>query len=237
MELAVLGSLQLDIEFVWRFLSIIAIDLILAGDNAVIIAMAVRSLPQNKRKRVIYLGAGAAVILRVVLTFLVSQLLLVSFLKLVGGIVIFWIAVKLFMAGIPDDHSTREASGVAQAVKMIVIADVTMSIDNMLAVGAASGGSLFLLIFGLGFSIPFIVFTSSLLTLLMDKYPVIIYGGAAILGKVGGEMIITDPYIVSTFNPTSIVQYAVEVGSAAGVIAAGKFFMNWTLGPEKNMRT
>lgn len=229
-----LGSLSLDMDFLWRFVSIIVIDLILAGDNAVVIAMAVRSLPLAQRKKVIFLGAGAAVALRVVLTFLVSQLLLITFLKLVGGILIFWIAVKLFMAGIPEDEDSREATSVVQAIKIIVIADITMSIDNMLAVGAASGGSIFLLIFGLGFSIPFIVFTSSLLTMLMDKYPIIIYAGAAVLGKVGGEMIITDPFVVTTFSPSKGLEYAVMIGSALAVIGAGKLLVKWNLRSERN---
>ncbi len=226
---------EINLDWISRFFSIILIDLILAGDNAVIIAMAVRSLPANQRKKVIFLGAGAAVALRVMLTFVVAQLLLITFLKLAGGLVIFWIAVKLFVGGMPEDHSSREAVSVLQAVKLIMIADITMSIDNMLAVAAASGGSLFLLMFGLGLSIPFIVFTSNLLASLMDKYPIIIYGGAALLGKVGAEMIITDPYIVSTFNPPSTIEYAVQIVGAAGVIVAGRLFVKWTRREEKRM--
>jgi YjbE family integral membrane protein len=113
--------------------------------------------------------------LRVVATFFVAQLLQINYLKIIGGLLILWIAVKLFVEGAPEDNVEREAATIAQAVKIIVIADITMSIDNMLAVGGASHGNLFLLIFGLGLSVPLVVFTSNLLSILMDKYPIIIY--------------------------------------------------------------
>jgi YjbE family integral membrane protein len=227
MDLGIFGSVGLDVDFLWRLLSIVLIDLILAGDNAVIIAMAVRSLPSEQRKKGILFGAAAAVLLRVALTFVVSQLLQVSYVKLVGGVLILWIAVKLFMEGLPEEGTEKEATTIAQAIKIIVIADITMSLDNMLAVGAASGGSLFLLLFGLGLSIPFIVFTSNLLSRLMDKYPIIIYAGAAVLGKVGAEMIITDPVVVSAFAPSKLFQYGMEGIFAVGVIVVGKLWMRW----------
>jgi YjbE family integral membrane protein len=195
-DLGIFGSISFDLKFLSSLFSIVIIDLILAGDNAVVIAMAVRSLPHDQRKRGILFGAGAAVLLRVILTFFVAQLLNISYVKLVGGILILWIAVKLFVEGAPEEKQERHATTIWQAIKIIVIADITMSLDNMLAVGGASHGNMFLLLFGLGLSIPFIVFTSNLLSMLMDKYPVIIYIGAAILGKVGGEMIITDPFTV-----------------------------------------
>ncbi|NCO59214.1 TerC family protein, partial [bacterium] len=188
------GSIEFNLSFLSSLLSIVLIDLILAGDNAVVIAMAVRSLPKDKRFKGIIFGSAAAVILRVIVTFLAAQLLLINFIKLGGGAVILWIAVKLFVEGAPEDKAGREAATLAQAIKIIVIADITMAVDNMLAVAGASHGNIFLLLFGLGLSIPFVVFTSNLLSMLMDKYPIIIYIGAAILGKVGGEMMITDPF-------------------------------------------
>ncbi|HCZ10784.1 MAG TPA: tellurium resistance protein TerC [Nitrospiraceae bacterium] len=225
MDLGIFGSIGFDLHFLSALLSIVLIDLILAGDNAVVIAMAVRSLPSEQRKKGIFYGAGAAVLLRVVATFFVSQLLMISFIKLVGGIVILWVAVKLFIEGSPEENIEREVASIAQAVKIIVIADISMSIDNMLAVGGASHGNMFLLLFGLGLSIPFVVLTSNLLSMLMDKYPVIIYIGAAVLGKVGGEMIITDPFIVNILKPGKPLIYSVEVLFAAGVIIAGKLRM------------
>jgi YjbE family integral membrane protein len=241
-DVGTFGTISLDWNFLSSLFSIILIDLILAGDNAVVIAMAVRSLSQDKRKKGILFGAGAAVVLRVVATFFVSQLLNISYVKLIGGILILWIAVKLFVEGAPEDDQERRAATIWQAVKVIVIADITMSLDNMLAVGGASHGNVFLLLFGLALSIPFVVFTSNLLSLLMDKYPVIIYVGAAILGKVGGEMIITDPFIMQFLPaalttpdqaaPVKTLQYGVEVLFAAGVIVAGKLWMRWTLRKE-----
>lgn len=229
MDLGILGKITFDLNFLSALFSIVIIDLILAGDNAVVIAMAVRSLPHEQRKKGIFFGAGAAVLLRVIATFFVAQLLQVSFIKLVGGILITWIAVKLFMEGVPEDKMDKGATTIAQAIKIIVIADITMATDNMLAVGGASHGNLFLLLFGLGLSIPFVVFTSNLLSMLMDKYPTIIYIGAAVLGKVGGEMIITDPFIVNILKPGKLLIYSVEAVFAFGVIAAGKLWMKWQI--------
>lgn len=229
MDLGIFGQITFDMQFLSALISIVIIDLILAGDNAVVIAMAVRSLPAEQRKKGILYGAGAAVLLRVIATFFVSQLLTISFVKLVGGVLITWIAVKLFMEGVPEENIKKEATTIAQAVKVIVIADITMAVDNMLAVGGASHGNLFLLIFGLGLSIPFVVFTSNLLSMLMDRYPIIIYIGAAILGKVGGEMIITDPITASILNPDKTVIYITEAVFAIGVIVVGKLWMKWKI--------
>ena len=227
------GTFSLDWAFLSALLSIVLIDLFLAGDNAVVIAMAVRSLPKEQRQRGIIFGAGAAVLLRVILTFFVAQLLKVSYVKLLGGVLILWIAVKLFIEGAPEDGHERQAVTIWQAIKIIVIADITMSLDNMLAVGGASNGNLFLLLFGLGLSIPFIVFTSNLLSMLMDRYPAIIYAGAAILGKVGGGMIMTDPLTARFIGPGRTAMYLVEALCAAGVIIAGKLWMRRTIDREE----
>src|SRR5512139_1445413 len=216
-----------DLDFLSALFSIVLIDLILAGDNAVVIAMAVRSLPHDQRRKGIIFGAGAAVLLRVVITFFVAQLLNISYVKLVGGILILWIAVKLFVEGAPEDGHERKAATIWQAIKVIVIADITMSLDNMLAVGGASHGNVFLLLFGLGLSIPFIVFTSNLLSMLMDKYPIIIYIGAGILGKVGGEMISTDPVVFNFLQPSTLTIYCIEAAFAIAVIAIGRLLLVW----------
>lgn len=219
------SGISLDLQFLSALFSIVIIDLILAGDNAVVIAMAVRSLPHEQRRKGIMFGSIAAVLLRVLITFFVAQLLRLSFIKLVGGILITWIGVKLFIDGVPEEKVEKKAATLGQAVRVIVVADITMALDNMLAVGGASHGNLFLLLFGLGLSIPFVVFTSNLLSMLMDKYPVVIYIGAAVLGKVGGEMIITDPFISDLLRPDKAFVYAVEGVFAAGIIIAGKAYM------------
>jgi YjbE family integral membrane protein len=218
------------IAFTWNFLiavlSIILIDLVLAGDNAVVIAMAVRNLPSKQRLWGIALGAGAAVIVRVIATFLVAQLLNIQFIKLAGGAVIIWIAVKLLSEGTDEECRERECGSIWQAVWIIVVADMSMGIDNMLAVGAASHGNLFLLLFGLVLSIPFVVFMSNILSLLMNKYPVILWLGAGILGKVGGEMMITDPWVYGMLTPPKWVEYAVMIFFIAFVCILSKWIAN-----------
>ena len=215
------------IAFTWQFLvavmSIILIDLVLAGDNAVVIAMAVRNLPGRQRMWGIALGAGAAVVVRVAATFLVAQLLNIQFIKLVGGAVIIWIAVKLLSEGTEEECTDKECGNIWEAVWIIIVADMSMGIDNMLAVGAASHGNLFLLLFGLLLSIPFVVFMSNILSKLMNKYPIILWLGAGILGKVGGEMMITDPWVRGLLNPPKWVEFAVMVFFVAFVCLLSKW--------------
>ena len=225
MEFGILASGQSIASFIYDLAGIIIINLILAGDNAVVIAMAVRSIPLGQRRQGLVYGAGAAVLLRVALTFFVSRLLEIEFIKLCGGILIIWIAVKLFIEGSPDKGPEMQTTTLRQAIKILLIADITMSLDNMLAVAAAAHGSLFLLVFGLGLSIPFVIFTSGLLATLMDKYPIIVAIGAAILGRVGGEMMITDPIIMNYFSPGLTVQYAVQGVFTIGVVIAGKLWV------------
>jgi YjbE family integral membrane protein len=209
-------------QFFEGLASIVLIDLLLAGDNAVVIAMAVRSLPKEMRRKGILIGAGAAVLLRVFVTFFVARLLNLSYVKLAGGMLIMWIAIKLFIEDKEAAELHVEAATLWHAVRLIVIADITMSLDNMLAVGGASNGSLVLLIFGLGLSIPFIVLASGLLELLMERYPIIIVVGAALLGKVGGQMMITDPAVAGLFHPSRPVAYLFEATCALGVVVIGK---------------
>lgn len=216
-----LGALDLHAGF-WAGLgSIVVIDLILAGDNAVVIAMAVRNLPAAQRRKGILLGAGAAVLLRVAVTFFVAQLLSLPFVKLVGGLLIVWVALKLFGGEDDGRRSERKAGSVWEAVKLIVVADITMSVDNMLAVGGASHGNLFLLLFGLGLSIPFIVFASEMLSQLMGRFPIILYAGAAVLGRVSAEMVLTDPFVVSGLGSSHTLLYAGEAAMAAAIVAYG----------------
>ena len=224
-DLGFLGTIEFTWQFFGGFLSIVLIDLVLAGDNAVIIAMAVRNLPPDQRRKGIIVGAGAAVVLRVILTFMIAMLLNTPLIKLGGGLLIFWIAVKLFVEGCPEDECKKECKTIWQAMWTIMVADIVMSLDNMLAVGGASHGNLFLILFGLGLSIPFVVFTSSLLSKLMDRYPIIIYLGAAVLGKVSAEMIFTDPWVAGWLGLGHYTIWALEAIFAAGVIVIGKVWM------------
>ena len=217
----IIGTLNGGMEWVWAVLSIVLIDVVLAGDNAVVIALAVRTLPAKQRLMGIILGSGVAVVLRVGLTFIAAQLLAMNYIKLAGGALILWIAVKLLVENTGEKAHGEAAGGLWQAVWLILVADITMSIDNVLAVAGASKGSFPLLMFGLGLSIPLVVFTSNLLAKLMDRYPVIIYVGAAILGKVGGDMIMTDRLTEETFHPPPWLIHTVEGFLALGVILAG----------------
>jgi YjbE family integral membrane protein len=217
---AIVSTADLHTPWDWflAILSIVLIDIVLAGDNAVVIALAVRTLPLKQRLMGITLGSGVAVALRVGLTFVAAQLLAINYIKLIGGLLILWIAVKLLLDNTGDKPQGKEAGGLWQAVWLILVADITMSIDNVLAVAGASKGSFALLLFGLGLSIPLVVFTSNLLARLMDRYPVIIYLGAALLGKVGGDLIMTDRLIVDNFQPAPWLVHAVQGMLAIGVI-------------------
>jgi len=228
LDLGTVFHIEWNITFFLAMLNIVFIDLILSGDNAVLIAMAVRGLPKDQRKKGILIGTGAAVSLRVTLTFMVAFLLVLPIIKLVGGMLILWIATKLFMESEPEEDD-RRVTTLGQAIKVIMIADVTMSLDNVLAVAGAAQESLFLLLFGLALSIPLVIFTSNLLSTLMDKYPVILLLGAAILGRVGGDMIMTDPLIEKWLHPTKIAEYGVQILCAVGVIVAGKLWMKWKI--------
>lgn len=219
--LAAVGTngLHTTMDWVWASLQIVLIDIVLAGDNAVVIALAVRTLPAKQRFYGTLFGAGAAVVLRVGLTFVASQLLALNYVKLIGGALILWIAVKLLLENTGDrEEGGTPAAHLWHAVWMILVADVTMSLDNVLAVAGASKGSFGLLMFGLGLSIPLVVFTSNLLARLMDRYPVIIYVGAAVLGKVGGGMLLTDPLVFNSLKPEAWLVHAAEGLFAIGVI-------------------
>lgn len=221
--------MEFSVDFVVAFLSIFLIDLILAGDNAVVIALAVRNLPPRQKTTGMIFGAGGAVVLRVILTFFIAQLLTISFLKFIGGVLIIWIAVKLFAERPQEDNFHKETKTLKQAITTIMIADFVMSTDNVLAIAGASGGNFFLILFGLVLSIPFVVFTSSILSRLMEKYPVILYIGVAVLGRVAGEMMITDPYIDKLLDPSKGTEYFVQAIFAVGVIAIGILRDKWKI--------
>jgi YjbE family integral membrane protein len=173
-------------------LKIIGVNLILSGDNAVVIALAARSLPQRQQKAAVLWGSGAAVLMRIVLTIFAVALLTLPWLKLVGSLLLFWIGIKLL---VPEEESEDidAASNLWSAVKTILIADLVMSIDNVIAVAAAAQGSMTLLVLGLAISIPLVIFGSQLLLHLMERWPVIITIGGGLLGFVAGEMLVTDP--------------------------------------------
>lgn len=213
-----------DWQFIARFLSITILDLTLAGDNAVVIGMAVRSLPEKQRRLGIFWGAFGAVALRVAVTFIAAQILLIPFLQFAGGLLLLWIAWKLLQnpPGAEDGKHIRAGAGLFEAVKIIILADFIMSTDNMLAVAAASHGSFFLLMFGLGLSIPIILCCSALVAMMMNRWPWLVILGAAILGYVSGEMIVADKLIRPYLEQLGkFVHYAVPIALAAAFVLLG----------------
>ena len=202
--------------------SIVLIDLLLAGDNALVIAMAVRALPQNQRRVAVACGAGAAVLLRIAITILAVRLLNIEFLKMAGGALVIWIAVKVLSDARSHIDKVPARGRLLQAIWLIVVADITMSIDNVLAVAGAAHGSIPLIVFGLGVSIPLVVFSSQLIATLMDRYAAIVYLGAALLGRVGGEMIMTDPFVARTLRPSQAVVWLAEIVAIVCIFIVGK---------------
>ena len=179
---------------------IIWVNILLSGDNAVVIALAARSLPPQQQKKAIMIGSGAAIALRIVLTLVAAQLLLLPYLKLIGALLLLYIGVTLLL---PEDESDDGGSGVtssmATAVRTILIADLVMSLDNVIAVAAAANGNVPLLIIGLATSIPLVIFGSTLLLKVIERFPAIVWAGAALLGFIAGEISVTDPAVVGWF--------------------------------------
>ena len=203
-------------------LSIIVIDLILAGDNALVIAMSVRALPKSQRRIALLSGSGLAVLIRVLVTFVAAKLLRVEFLQLAGGLFVIWIAVRVLVDASAPEPTTASARDLWRAIGSITVADLTMSIDNILAVAGASKGNVWLILFGLALSIPLVISSSTFLAKLLDKYPITMYIGAGILGKVGGDMMFADAFIRRQFNPPEWLHYGVDAVLIAAIIVAGR---------------
>lgn len=210
--------------FLTGFFTIIGIDVILSGDNAVVIALAARSLPPHQQKRAVFWGAGVAVGLRVMLAAVAVQLLRFPYLKLAGGALLLWIAVKLLLPE-SDEAEVAPADHLWAAVKTIVVADFVMSLDNVVAVAAAARGSVLLLALGLVISIPLVVFGASMLMKLMDRWPVIITLGAALLGWVSLEMATSDPVVAPLLHELpAYFHFVLPALGAIFVVVTGKWF-------------
>jgi YjbE family integral membrane protein len=202
---------------------IIGINIILSGDNAVVIALAARSLPPTQQKKAILFGSMAAIIMRVLLTVVAVEMLTLPYLKIVGSLLLLWIGIQLLL---PEDDNNGEAHSVGNlmaAIRTILVADLVMSLDNVLGVAAAAKGNLALLIIGLGVSIPLIIFGSTVILKLMDRFPVIVTVGAALLGYVAGEMLIGDPAVVHWIAARAgMLHEVVPVAGAIFVVVVGK---------------
>jgi YjbE family integral membrane protein len=203
--------------------SIILANVLLSGDNAVVIALAARSLPVHQQKKAIVFGSAAAIVMRIVLTLIAVEMLKWPYLKIIGGLLLVYIGVSLLLED-DDAHGDlgSQGTGLLIAIRTILIADLVMSLDNVLAVAAAAKGNNLLLVLGLGISIPLIVFGSTLLLKVMERFPFIITLGAALLGFLAGEMLLTDPAVIQRFgelNPALV--NAAGVAGAALVVVCG----------------
>ena len=218
-------GLDLSSPLLWSaFGSIVLANIVLSGDNAVVIAMAARTLPPHQRGKAIFWGSAAAIVMRILLTIVAIQLLSFPYLKIIGAILLVYIGVDLLKGEDEEDGNGKEINGMIAAIRTILIADLVMSLDNVLAVAAAAKGNLPLLILGLLVSIPLIIFGATLLTKVMERFPIIITVGAALLGFLAGEMLLTDPAVVTRFGAMSeqTVTFAGVVGAVI-VVSLGTY--------------
>ncbi len=226
----------LNPQFWVAVLQIIVIDILLSGDNAVVIALACRNLPENQRRLGVFWGVGGAIALRVVLTFFAVALLTLSYVKLVGAVLLMWIGIKLVLPQKQEGgHEIAAAGNLLTAIRTIIVADLVMSLDNVVAVAAAARDSVFLLIFGLALSIPLMVWASQLILRLMDRFPVIILGGGALLGWIAMSMAIADPVIKPALEPyRQWLYWLAPILGAVTVVVVGKLAARRAV-PEKRI--
>jgi YjbE family integral membrane protein len=218
-------NLDLSSPLVWSaFGSILLANIVLSGDNAVVIAMAARSLKPDQRQKAIFWGSAAAIVMRIVLTVVAISLLALPFLKIIGSALLAYIGIDLLTSQDDGEGDAKEIKGMGAAIRTILMADLVMSLDNVLAVAAAAKGNMPLLVMGLLVSIPLIIFGATLLTKVMERFPIIITIGAGLLGFLAGEMLLTDPAVSTYLGVMSsmAVTLAGLVG-AAFIVLTGKY--------------
>ena len=203
-------------------LEIVWINIILSGDNAVVIALAARSLPPEQQRKAVLIGSGAAVVLRIVLTIVAAKLLALPYLQIIGGLLLLWIGYQLLSEGEEEEGESKEYGTLGAAVRTILLADLVMSLDNVIAVAASAQGNMVLLILGLAISIPLVIFGSTLMIKLMERFPIIVLLGAALIGWVGGETIVNDVSMRGVLAANPWLHYVAAAIGAAFVVAVGK---------------
>ena len=209
-----------------KLVEIIWINIILSGDNAVVIAMACRGLPQSSRRTGMVLGALVAVALRIIFTLLVVTLLSTPFLQIVGGCLLIWIAIKLITGEDDEESGVKETDRLWHAVRTVAVADAVMSLDNVLAIAAVAKDSNVLLVLGLVISIPLIVGGAALVMALLTRWPILIWAGAALLGWISGEMLASDPWLIERFGDAFV--HRIELPAAlvcTGLVVAVGYFL------------
>ena len=212
-------------QFWLAALEIVVINILLSGDNAVVIALACRNLPPHQRRWGVFWGAIGAIVLRIILTFFAVSLLQLSWLKIIGGVLLLWIGIKLIAEedgeGSPD---VRASDRLLAAVRTVIIADLVMSIDNVLGVAAAAKGSLLLLVFGLVVSVPLVIGGAQLIMRLIERYPVLILLGGGLLGYVAGELVVEDSAIVDWVHVHAVwLGWAAPIAGVAFVVGLAKW--------------
>lgn len=211
-------------DFWIGLVKIVWINIILSGDNAVVIALAARSLPPHQQRKAVFWGSGAAVVLRIALTVVAAKLLQLSFLQILGGCLLLWIGFQLLSGDEESEGESKTYGSLMAAVRTILIADLVMSLDNVIAVAAAAQGSVVLLVLGLAISIPLVIFGSTLMIKLMERFPVIVLLGAALIGWVGGETIASDAALHDYTAAHPALHYVAAALGAALVVGVGKFW-------------
>lgn len=225
-------------QFWVALLEIIGVNIVLSGDNAVVIALAARLLPIPARRKAIFFGSFAAIVMRIILTVVAVEMLKLRFLKAIGSVLLVWIAVRLLAPEEDGDTVAAEGAGdLWAAVRTILLADLVMSLDNVIGVAAAARGNLVLLVLGLAISIPLIIFGSTVILRLMDRFPVIIALGAGLLGYVAGEMFLTDPAVAPYMEGLpSWLEHVIPVALALVVVVVGKFIARITRDRRREMK-
>ena len=221
-------------DFWLGLMLIIWINIILSGDNAVVIALAARSLPPEQQKKAIMFGSGAAVVLRIGLTVVAAKLMTLEYLQIVGGLLLLWIGAQLLAGEDEDEGGDGEQSSLFVAIRTILIADLVMSLDNVIGVAAAAKGSMTLLILGLAISIPLVVFGSSMMIKLMTRFPIVVTFGACLIGWVGGETIASDVALREFASANPWLHYTAATAGALAVLAIGKYFQTKHAHSEEN---
>lgn len=224
----------LTVEWFARLLGVLGVDLILAGDNAVVIALAVRNLQGQNRRRAIILGALGAVVLRLIFAAIVSYLLLIPFLQVAGGLLLFWIAWKLIKEDPGEEAEVQAGESQWEAIRIIILADVVMSLDNVIALVGVSEGDLLLLATGIALTIPLVIFGSALLTSLLDRFPILVYAGAGLLVYIAVEMLFADVALHEYLEPYESFEWPIAITTAVLFTA---IVWAWARRKEKTKRS
>lgn len=221
-------GIELTPAFWSGLLQIILVNIILSGDNALVIALACRNLEKRHQKPAILIGSAGAIVLRIIFVLVIDMLLQIGYLKLIGGLLLLWIGVKLVQGEEEGEDGVKAAGSLWGAIRTIIVADAVMSLDNAIAIAAAAHGNTTLIVLGLIISIPLIIFGATLIMLLLNRFPIIVIAGGALLGYIAGEVLATDPaYAQKLAAAVPNAKMILEVGCAVLVVVVGYGMQRW----------